>query len=285
LNTPIEKRQALSSGLVTPTVRPTTPNLNQVLQAAPTQSVVGYSGNTTLIAQAAAQAIEKTQQMQQGRRTASLKASYEAIQSGGTVTPQELLIGRDFSSTATHTLQVIEREVNSSVTSGSTGQKRQKKKNTNHTLNSASLNAQIVSQASTSTSAALLAQLQQHSNDSDEIPAVVINENGMVVEQTVDGEWTYDPNEPRYCICNQVSYGDMVACDNEEVSCSNWENFIKLIFGIFSVHSSGFTILVWASRPRRKGNGIVRSARLQCDAVVKISHQFNKLLCKIETIV
>ncbi|CAG2183046.1 unnamed protein product, partial [Oppiella nova] len=29
-------------------------------------------------------------------------------------------------------------------------------------------------------------------------------------------DWTFDPNEPRYCICNQVSYGDMVACDNED---------------------------------------------------------------------
>ena len=27
-----------------------------------------------------------------------------------------------------------------------------------------------------------------------------------------------DPNEPRYCICNEVSYGDMVGCDNEDVS-------------------------------------------------------------------
>ena len=33
-------------------------------------------------------------------------------------------------------------------------------------------------------------------------------------------EWNFDPNEPRYCICNQVSYGDMVACDNEDVSFS-----------------------------------------------------------------
>jgi len=30
--------------------------------------------------------------------------------------------------------------------------------------------------------------------------------------------WTADPNEPRYCICNDVSYGDMVGCDNEDVS-------------------------------------------------------------------
>ena len=32
-----------------------------------------------------------------------------------------------------------------------------------------------------------------------------------------DQDWNFDPNEPRYCICNQVSYGDMVACDNEDV--------------------------------------------------------------------
>ena len=33
--------------------------------------------------------------------------------------------------------------------------------------------------------------------------------------QAVDGgDWAYDPNEPRYCICNQVSYGEMVGCDN-----------------------------------------------------------------------
>ena len=26
-----------------------------------------------------------------------------------------------------------------------------------------------------------------------------------------------DPNEPLYCICQQVSYGEMIACDNEDV--------------------------------------------------------------------
>ena len=35
----------------------------------------------------------------------------------------------------------------------------------------------------------------------------------------------YDPNEPRYCICNQVSYGDMVACDNDDVS--DFTSFFK----------------------------------------------------------
>eukprot|EP01035_Chromulina_nebulosa_P033357 gene33357-44658_t len=25
-----------------------------------------------------------------------------------------------------------------------------------------------------------------------------------------------DPNEPIYCFCRQVAYGEMIACDNEE---------------------------------------------------------------------
>ena len=59
-----------------------------------------------------------------------------------------------------------------------------------------------------------------------------VEEEMPIVDQNVDAEnpdWTYDPNEPRYCICNQVSYGDMVACDNEDVSI----NKIYLIFRIF----------------------------------------------------
>lgn len=63
-------------------------------------------------------------------------------------------------------------------------------------------------------------------------PSVVLNDAGLVVEQTADGEWTYDPNEPRYCICNQVSYGDMVACDNEQVG------FLVFILLLFSALSS-----------------------------------------------
>lgn len=32
-----------------------------------------------------------------------------------------------------------------------------------------------------------------------------------------------DPNEPKYCYCNQVSYGEMIACDNENVSDFNFQ--------------------------------------------------------------
>ncbi|WMV48162.1 hypothetical protein MTR67_041547 [Solanum verrucosum] len=30
----------------------------------------------------------------------------------------------------------------------------------------------------------------------------------------MDLDLPVDPNEPTYCFCNQVSYGEMVACDN-----------------------------------------------------------------------
>ncbi|XP_078253210.1 inhibitor of growth protein 2 [Rhinoraja longicauda] len=29
-------------------------------------------------------------------------------------------------------------------------------------------------------------------------------------------DFPIDPNEPTYCLCNQVSYGEMIGCDNEE---------------------------------------------------------------------
>lgn len=32
----------------------------------------------------------------------------------------------------------------------------------------------------------------------------------------IDSFEPIDPNEPVYCICRQIAYGDMIACDNEE---------------------------------------------------------------------
>jgi hypothetical protein len=33
----------------------------------------------------------------------------------------------------------------------------------------------------------------------------------------MDEDMPVDPHEPRYCICNQVSFGEMVQCENPEV--------------------------------------------------------------------
>ena len=90
-------------------VRPITPSMGAVLNpstaAVGTNSAVTYnlqqlSGSaSTAIAAAASQAIVATQQMQQGRRTASLKASYEAIHGAGGG-PTEFWISRDLASAA-----------------------------------------------------------------------------------------------------------------------------------------------------------------------------------------
>ncbi|KAK0608029.1 hypothetical protein LWI29_024367 [Acer saccharum] len=43
-----------------------------------------------------------------------------------------------------------------------------------------------------------------------ETATAVANPTGVELDLPVD------PNEPTYCFCNQVSYGEMVACDNQE---------------------------------------------------------------------
>jgi hypothetical protein len=43
---------------------------------------------------------------------------------------------------------------------------------------------------------------------------------------TAVGELEIDPNEPTYCYCSQVSFGDMIACDGENVK--NWKTSHEL---------------------------------------------------------
>ncbi|XP_072181864.1 inhibitor of growth protein 3-like [Diadema setosum] len=154
--------------------------------AQPTLSYMDNVGSSTAIAMAAAQAVSNTLQMQQGRRTASLKASYEAIKSGaysglGT-------LGRDF----TYGSNSAASEGASSSSNKSSGRHRNKK----HKSSSSSSS-------------------QQQQQQAVELPPLI----EPLAEQPLDEssqsyDWAYDPNEPRYCVCNQVSYGEMVGCDN-----------------------------------------------------------------------
>lgn len=133
----LEKRQNISSTVTiapppppppqsTINVRPTTPTTSMVLPTVAQPTSVSYNlhiGAGNAIAAAASQAIAATQQMQQGRRTASLKASYEAIHGTTGGNAHELLIGRELAGAAHNAIQAVERE-------GSTfnqSQRRQKK--------------------------------------------------------------------------------------------------------------------------------------------------------------
>ncbi|XP_057540474.1 PHD finger protein ING2-like [Amaranthus tricolor] len=41
----------------------------------------------------------------------------------------------------------------------------------------------------------------------------------------VDTDQPIDPNEPIYCVCHQVSFGDMIACDNEACQGGEWFHY------------------------------------------------------------
>lgn len=85
----------LAPNVATMNMRPITPTVTMSTSvSAPSVSyTLQHIGAGNAIAAAASQAIAATQQMQQGRRTASLKASYEAIHGSASNGAHELLMG------------------------------------------------------------------------------------------------------------------------------------------------------------------------------------------------
>ncbi|XP_039756125.1 inhibitor of growth protein 3 isoform X2 [Pararge aegeria] len=151
-------------------------------------------------------------QMQQGRRTASLKASYEAV--AGELAHQHA----HHSHHAHHTHHehgpgmssghVVQSTVHSHSTPTSSTNKRHKQKKTTYATSS--------NVATLHTQQSVSATASRSSSPTVGNMATVVNKVVNTIEEPMEEEWTYDPNEPRYCICNQVSYGDMVACDNQD---------------------------------------------------------------------
>uniref|UniRef100_A0A4W5LCW0 Inhibitor of growth protein n=1 Tax=Hucho hucho TaxID=62062 RepID=A0A4W5LCW0_9TELE len=169
----------------------------------------GPGAGAGAITMAAAQAVQATAQMKEGRRTSSLKASYEAIKNN------DFQLGREFSLTSrdttgaystsalANTLTQTLTPAGSAIASDSRGGRKTKgnTKSSNHQSSSSSSSSSL---SSCSSSSALAQELSQQAS------ALPESETNNQVD------WTYDPNEPRYCICNQVSYGEMVGCDNQD---------------------------------------------------------------------
>ncbi|XP_036376140.1 inhibitor of growth protein 3 [Megalops cyprinoides] len=157
------------------------------------------------ITMAAAQAVQATAQMKEGRRTSSLKASYEAIKNS------DFQLGRDFGlsrDTAGYSSSALASTLTQTLTPASSASDsragRKSKSNTKSSNHQSSSSSSSSSLSSCSSSSALAQELSQQASALPESEA-----NSQV-------DWTYDPNEPRYCICNQVSYGEMVGCDNQD---------------------------------------------------------------------
>lgn len=81
------------------------------------------------------------------------------------------------------------------VTGSISGSGSRSIKSSNHQSSSSSSSSSL---SSCSSSSALAQELSQQ--------AAVLPE----AEANSQVDWTYDPNEPRYCICNQVGIGDPV---------------------------------------------------------------------------
>lgn len=90
-------------------VRTTTPSVAQIQPSIAPNSLTAPVFNSNIaIAAAASQAIVATQQMQQGRRTASLKASYEATMGAAGNGPHEIIIGRELAGATHNAIQAVE---------------------------------------------------------------------------------------------------------------------------------------------------------------------------------
>ena len=51
-----------------------------------------------------------------------------------------------------------------------------------------------------------------------------------------------DPNEPTYCLCHQVSYGEMIGCDNPDVSTCDLE--IQMLEVFVAISEINFCISI-----------------------------------------
>ncbi|GBG82274.1 hypothetical protein CBR_g34558 [Chara braunii] len=45
------------------------------------------------------------------------------------------------------------------------------------------------------------------------------------VQVEVEADQPVDPDEPKYCVCHQVSFGEMIACDNEDCKGGEWFHY------------------------------------------------------------
>ncbi|XP_026321404.1 inhibitor of growth protein 3 isoform X2 [Hyposmocoma kahamanoa] len=187
---------------------------DSAIQAALGRDSYSFSHAGGCLAAAASQAIAATQQMSHGRRTMSMKASIEAL-AGGELSHHSLHQAHAAHHDHGHGLSSGHNQSSSvhghhntshaHATSSSSNKRHNKQKKTSYSSSSgvSSHSQQVVAAAASRSSS----------------PTVVMNTsivNNVGIEEPLEEEWTYDPNEPRYCICNQVSYGDMVACDNQD---------------------------------------------------------------------
>ncbi|XP_044136221.1 inhibitor of growth protein 3 [Bufo gargarizans] len=218
------KSEALLSTLTSDASKENTPGCRNNMTASATTNVYSVSSSQPLtsynlgslsagaaagagagaITMAAAQAVQVTAQMKEGRRTSSMKASYEAFKNNDFQLGKEFL-SRDSTSYPSSALASTLTQTLTSSASTDSRSGRKNKSNNKSSSQQSSSSSSSSSLSSCSSSSALAHELSHQ-----QTAAIPESDSNSQVD------WTYDPNEPRYCICNQVSYGEMVGCDNQD---------------------------------------------------------------------
>ncbi|EGV97849.1 Inhibitor of growth protein 3 [Cricetulus griseus] len=156
------------------------------------------------ITMAAAQAVQATAQMKEGRRTSSLKASYEVFKNNDFQLGKEFSMPRETAGYSSSSALMTTLTQNASSSAADSRSGRKSKNNTKSSSQQSSSSSSSSSLSLCSSSSTVVQEVSQQ--------ATVVPES----DSNSQVDWTYDPNEPRYCICNQVSYGEMVGCDNQD---------------------------------------------------------------------
>lgn len=168
------------------------------------------------ITAAASQAIAATQQMKQGRRTASLKASYEAIHGASSSSTELSLVSRELAGAAQSAIAASQEGSN----------KKNKKKSTASSQGAkgqgalANLSMGTINMSNTSSAlhSLMMETSTQHSKHHSSALAGSSSDSAAqaaAVATTGEEETAYGADEPRYCQCNEVAFGVMVACDSK----------------------------------------------------------------------
>ncbi|XP_077121081.1 inhibitor of growth protein 3 [Ranitomeya variabilis] len=218
------KSEALLSTLTSDASKENTPGCRNNMAASATTNVYNVNSSQPLasynlgslsagtaagagagaITMAAAQAVQVTAQMKEGRRTSSMKASYEAFKNN------DFQLGREFLSrdSTSYSSSALASTLTQTLTSSATTDSRSGRKN--KSSNKSSSQQSSSSSSSSSLSSCSSSSALAHELSHQQTAAIPETDSNSQVD------WTYDPNEPRYCICNQVSYGEMVGCDNQD---------------------------------------------------------------------
>lgn len=181
------------------------------------------------IAAAASQAIAATQQLHHGRPTPSLKASIDAINSNNGLSSLY-----NFNSNRLEDLDTFPQSFMRNSNGMDEFQKSNKRVRVNKRNRASSLYNMI----------------DMSNNNSD-----------ATSSDTFNTEFSNsDPNEPRYCVCRNISYGEMIECEQEGVNIFffRFEQINKN--SSFSVPMNGSTMNARESKKHQKVNGFVQNA-------------------------